>query len=244
MRMERWFPAILVAGVACLTGCQGIDAEFFRLPPELTLKRTPSPLEEILSGMPSVQWEASSHFTPSTDYLAIPGEHSYYLFRDGLQYIDEHSAMRYTRHSSGFELLTIEQRDGLYKHPICPADAFAFSCVENHSIIIATNITCGTVACDYDFAVFDYQRKFRFSTDSPALKTIVNYMLDEEEETYYFPYQYNEEFEVKHRTSGNITPENPLWLDYLRERRDLLRDVLDYAVTTYNIRLIDDKLYR
>ena len=233
---------VLLAVLAfCASGCQTVEkAEYSHMPSDFVPKRVSSPLEGILDDMPSVKWEISSRFTPQTDYLAIPGENSYYLFRDGVQFVDADSALRYKQTAEGFELLTIEQKDGIYKHPVCPADIFAFTCVENHSIIIATNIICGSRACDYDFVIFDYHRKFRFLKNPPAIKTIINFMLDEEEAKYYFPYRYNEEFDVKHRTSGNITDDNLLWIDYMRERSEELRKVIEYAVANYDVRIIDD----
>jgi hypothetical protein len=240
--MTKRIFVVLVALALCASGCRTVERrESFRAGPDLVPKTVSSPLEDVLDNMPGVKWEIASPSRPQTDYLAIPGENSYYLFRDGVQFIDENSALRYKQTPEGFELLTIEQRDGMYKHPICPADAFAFTCVENHSIIIATNIVCGSRACDYDFVVFDYYRKFRFLKNPPAIKTIINFMLDEEEMKYYFPYRYNEEFEVKHRTSGNITDDNLLWIDYMRERSELLREVIGYAVANYDIRIVDDQ---
>jgi len=239
--MTKRMSVVLAVLCLCASACQTIEKrEYSRAAAEPVPQAVSSPLEEILGDMPNVRWEIASPSTPKTDYLAIPGEDSYYLFRDGVQFIDEDSALRYKQTAEGFELLTIEQKDGMYKHPICPADAFAFTCIENHSIIIATNIVCGSNACDYDFVIFDYYRKFRFLKNPPAIKTIINFMLDEEEKKYYFPYKYNEEFEVKHRTSGNITDDNPLWIDYMRERFRVLHRVIGYAVANYDIRIVND----
>jgi hypothetical protein len=239
--MTRGIHVVLAFLALGASACQTMEKrEYSRAVAAPAPQGVSSPLEEILGETPNARWEIASPLTPRTDYLAIPGEDSYYLFRDGVQFIDEDSALRYKQTAEGFELLTIEQKDGMYKHPICPADAFAFTCIENHSIIIATNIACGSSACDYDFVIFDYYRKFRFLKNPPAIKTIINFMLEEEEEKYYFPYKYNEEFEVKHRTSGKINDDNPLWIGYMRERFNVLNRVIGYAVANYDIRIIED----
>jgi hypothetical protein len=237
--MKKRTLAVLGCLILC-AGCQS-SGQHRRLSTDLKAGKEPSPLAEVLKSMPSTDWEIASSLRPKTDYLSITGDPSYYLFRGGIQFIDERSALRYTTDARGFELLTIEQKDGLYKNPVCPADTFAFTCVENHSIIIATKVSCSFMACDYDFVVFDYERKFRFMDDSPALKTIINFMLGEEEATFYFPYRYKKEFEIKHQRSGNITAENPLWVDYLRERRDLIRGRMDRAASEYSIRIVEHR---
>ena len=239
---------VLVVLALGLTGCQAVKKPLPLQAPQVPAMSAPqekdSPLARILAEMPSAKWEMTSRHPPRSDYLVIPGDNSFYLFRDGVQFVDENSALRYLDREGGFELLTIEQRDGLYTHPVCPSDAFAFTCVENHSIIIATNILCSPTECDYDFVIFDYHRKFRFLKNPPAIKAIINFMLEEEEMKYYFPYRYNEEFEVKHRASGRIAAESRPWHDYLRERARLLRRVIGEAVASHDIRMIEDRASR
>ena len=48
------------------------------------------------------------------------------------------------------------------------------------------------------------------------------------------------EFNEKHRSSGNITSDNPLWLSYMSERFDLIQKKIDLAVAKFDILIVDN----
>ena len=142
--------------------------------------------------------------------------------------------------SDGFDLLTIEKKPGIQHHPACPGWAPDLHCIDEHTLLIVTSISCGKTACDYDFIVIDYFNKSPFVGNPPAIKEIIDYVLDSRHDGSYIPFSYAGRFNEKHRSSGNITSENPLWLNFIQERFTLIQEKIDYAVAKNEVRIIGD----
>jgi len=239
VRIIAWY--CLLGATFLLPACQTPEKPFsLHLPASMVREREPPDLEQLLQNKPNVSWEKSSLHAPQSNYWAIPGKESFYLFRDGAQSVDANSALRYTRTPDGFELLTIEKKDALAQHPACPSYAPTISCIDGHTLVIATHIRCGAAACDYDFVIIDYFKRVRFLSEPPAIKAIIDYILDDQQLETYFPYRYAKEFNEKHRSSGNITSDNPLWLSYMSERFDLIQKKIDLAVAKFDILIVDN----
>jgi len=230
-------PTVILLVSACQTASQ---TERFRLPRSLAYQEETSTLSQVLRQTPNVNWERASKHAEETDYWVVPGSEPFYLFRTGVQFIGGESALRYTTEPGGFDLLTIEKKTGIQHHPACPGWAPDLHCIDEHTLLIVTSISCGTEACDYDFIVIDYFNQSPFFGSPPAIKEIIDYVLDSRHDGSYIPFSYAGRFNEKHRSSGNITSTNPLWLDFIRDRFILIQEKIDYAVAKNEIRIVVD----
>jgi hypothetical protein len=236
------FPPVLVLGVvllssACRTAPQ---PEYSRMPLDFASGEKPSALQQVLRRAPNVTWERATKLAGKTDYWVVPGSEPFYLFRSGVQFIGGESALRYTTNAGGFDLLTVEKKPGVFHHPACPGWAPELHCIDEHTLLIVTSVHCGARACDYDFVIIDYFNKLPFLSNPPAIKEIIDYVLDDRQDGAFFPYHFAARFNEKHRTSGNITSENPLWLDFIGERFEIIQAKIDSAVAQNEIRIVGD----
>ena len=238
--MKNAYVTVLLVFVLALAACQAVEGQrFYRMPVETAPGEEPQGLTSLLANPPQVRWERAPKSEARADYWVMPGDDPFYLFRDGIQHIDAKSALRYVLMPDGFDLLTIEEKQGVRHHPVCPSFAPVMQCIDDHTLLIVTHISCGTVSCDYDFVIIDYFNEFPFASDPPVIKEIIDYILDDQQEESYFPYRLARRFSERHRSSGNITPENPLWIDFISERFDLIRAKIDAAVSRGEIRLTE-----
>jgi hypothetical protein len=212
--------------------------ELHRPPAAVAPPEDPPSLEKVLRTLPSVRWERSPRTAAKTDYWLVPGEEPFYLFRHGVQFIGDESALRYSTTPRGFDLLTIEKKEAVKHHPVCPSFAPLLQCIDNHTLLIVTHISCGKVSCGYDFIIIDYFRKIPFAANPPAIKEVIDYVLEEHPRESYFPFRFSRSFSERHRSRGNITPDNPLWLDFIRRNFSIIQDKIDVAVARNEIRIV------
>jgi hypothetical protein len=198
-----------------------------------------STLEELLNEPLDPSWRKSGANDPLSDYWSIPGDTCSYLFKGGFQsVVPGEMAIRYESYpeqhhpdSNRIVLTVIREREGKYSLPQCPVYLPLVSCIENHTLMLASRVECTLKDCIYEFVVFDYFEPIRILRDPPFLNRILRDFVQG------FPKHYK--YEIKHQTTGHFEPrpgagsEYEMWSEYILFHVNLVDKTVKEAARHY-----------
>ena len=168
----------------------------------------------ILSSPPDLSWEASP-LLPQGDYWFFPGGQGspgFFLSRNGFHFAEpEEYALSYERTPDGFTLLEMKKRTGNKPLLQCPAFIDFEDCVERHSLMLATVLSCATnSSCTYRFVVFDSYSPFMFLRRDHALAAMQKRLAD--------GWSPPPEMDIKFEEAGVVFDTDLTWAGYIAER--------------------------
>jgi hypothetical protein len=171
-------------------------------------------MRHILSSPPDLSWEASA-LLPQGDYWHVPGgpgSPGFFLSRNGFHYTEpEDYALSYERTEDGFTLVEVKKRSGKKPLDQCPAFIDFEDCVETHSLLLATKLSCVTnSSCTYRFVVFDAYSPYLFLRRDHALAALKKRLTD--------GWSPAPDIDVKFEETGVVFDTDLAWAGYIADR--------------------------
>lgn len=168
----------------------------------------------ILSSPPDLSWEAAA-LLPQGDYWHVPGTEGspgFFLSRNGFHYAEpENYALSYERTRDGFSLVEVKKRSGNKPLLQCPAFIDFDDCIERHSLMLATLLSCATnSSCTYRFVVFDSYSPYLFLRRDHALAATTKRLGD--------GWSPPPDMDIKFEENGVVFDTDLAWAGYIAER--------------------------